>query len=81
MHTDYGTATGKTRRVGPQHSVDTHWNKAVWTFLATLVSAAALKNSGLLYVGFMEHFGISREVASWPNSLLTSASHGSGKSP
>lgn len=77
MPPDYGTMKVVKTRALRVH-LDQSWSKAIFAFLAILVSTAALKNSGLLYVGFMAEFGINREDASWPSSVIASAIHGAG---
>ncbi|XP_037565033.1 monocarboxylate transporter 9-like [Dermacentor silvarum] len=37
-----------------------------------------MMNSGFFYVSFIEECGVTREVASWPTSILSSVSHSSG---
>uniref|UniRef100_A0A090XCP6 Putative monocarboxylate transporter n=1 Tax=Ixodes ricinus TaxID=34613 RepID=A0A090XCP6_IXORI len=61
-----------------KNGVDSSWHVVLITFLAVLVTSVALKNSGFIYVGFMEEFGIDRESASWPSSALGAAIHGGG---
>lgn len=61
-----------------KNGVDNSWHVAIITFLTVLVTTVALKNSGFIYVGFMEEFGIDRELASWPSSALGAAIHAAG---
>ncbi|EEC15024.1 monocarboxylate transporter, putative [Ixodes scapularis] len=61
-----------------KNGVDGSWHVALITFLTVLVTTVALKNSGFIYVGFMQEFGIDRESASWPSSALGAAIHGGG---
>ncbi|KAG0417332.1 hypothetical protein HPB47_005692 [Ixodes persulcatus] len=59
---------GKTRESpGP----DSRWSWVVVGFLAWVMATSTLSSRamGVFYIGIVEHFGVSREEASWPLSL------------
>ncbi|KAM7312046.1 monocarboxylate transporter 12 [Ixodes scapularis] len=55
--------------------VDTCWHVAALGFLVIFLGTAAQSNSAFFYVGFMEQFGVNREIATWPGSIGTAFSH------
>lgn len=62
-----------------KNEMDRHWYIAVTACLTTFVSAITLRNSGLLYVGFIDEFGTTRGEASWPTSIYVSSLHAAGE--
>lgn len=48
-----------------------YWHATVVGFAIVTLTSASLTNSGFFYVCLMELFGIDRERASWPSSVIT----------
>uniref|UniRef100_V5H3K4 Putative monocarboxylate transporter n=3 Tax=Ixodes ricinus TaxID=34613 RepID=V5H3K4_IXORI len=61
-------------------AVDTCWSVIVITFIVIFIGVALERSSGLLYVAFMEEFGVNRQTATWPQSLMMCLSGISGLS-
>ncbi|CAN7950037.1 unnamed protein product [Ixodes pacificus] len=51
-------------------AVDTCWSVAAISFLVVFISIALERSSGLLYIAFMKEFGVDRQTASWPQSVM-----------
>ncbi|KAG0412468.1 hypothetical protein HPB47_010388 [Ixodes persulcatus] len=57
------------RRQSRASGVDTCWHIAAVAFLAQMLLAISDRNSGFLYVGYMDMFSIERKQASWPQTI------------
>ncbi|XP_077551461.1 monocarboxylate transporter 12-like [Haemaphysalis longicornis] len=58
--------------------IDGRWDIAIAASLAAFFGNATSRCSGWFYVAFMEYFGVDRQAASWPNSVLTIMFRSSG---
>uniref|UniRef100_V5H3H4 Putative monocarboxylate transporter n=2 Tax=Ixodes ricinus TaxID=34613 RepID=V5H3H4_IXORI len=57
------------RRQSWASGVDTCWHIAAVAFLAQMLLAISDRNSGILYVGYMDMFSIERKQAIWPQTI------------
>ncbi|KAH7958911.1 hypothetical protein HPB49_006480 [Dermacentor silvarum] len=55
----------------PPVPMDCCWSVPILSACASLLFTMPDTNGGLLYVLFMERFGVSREIASWPHTIAT----------
>ncbi|KAH8039422.1 hypothetical protein HPB51_007275 [Rhipicephalus microplus] len=58
--------------------MDRRWDVAGAASLTALFTTVMMMNSGFFYVSFIEEFGVTREAASWPASVMSVVSHSSG---
>lgn len=58
----------------PKHGLDSRWSWIVIALLSwvMLASSLSVRVMGVLYVGIVDFFGVTREEASWPLSLQIS---------
>ncbi|KAK8787688.1 hypothetical protein V5799_022536, partial [Amblyomma americanum] len=54
--------------------VDVCWAVPFLTACASFLFSMPKTNSGILFVLFVDHFGVSRETASWPKTIESAAS-------
>lgn len=54
-----------------KNGVDRCWHIAILGFILMTLVTGIMVNVGFFYVFFMEDFGIDRETASWPSTVLT----------
>ncbi|KAH7956760.1 hypothetical protein HPB52_012545 [Rhipicephalus sanguineus] len=58
--------------------MDRSWGVAAAASLTALFTVVMMMNSGFFYVSFIEEYGVTREAASWPISVMSVVSHSSG---
>ncbi|XP_054923569.2 monocarboxylate transporter 9-like isoform X1 [Dermacentor andersoni] len=58
--------------------MDRSWGVAGAASLTAFFTVVMMMNSGFFYVSFIEEFGVDREAASWPASVMSIVSHSSG---
>ncbi|KAH7957056.1 uncharacterized protein LOC119391683 [Rhipicephalus sanguineus] len=58
--------------------MDRSWGVARAASLTAFFTVVMMMNSGFFYVSLMEEFGVRREAASWPMSVMSVVSHSSG---
>ncbi|CAN7937830.1 unnamed protein product, partial [Ixodes hexagonus] len=68
----------RSRSKPAKDEVDRCWRVAIIAALATFVTMAAFKSSGVIFVEVMTEFGISREEAAWPTSASAAALNSAG---
>ncbi|KAM7311906.1 hypothetical protein ISCGN_008813 [Ixodes scapularis] len=59
-----------TKKNGP--SVDACWHVVLITAVVTFIGVSLERAMNYLYVAIMDEFGVDRETASWPMSVMTS---------
>lgn len=52
---------------------------AVVLLLMSFLTSAGFRSAGFLYVGIMDTYGVSRQEASWPLSLIGATTNLAGK--
>ncbi|KAH6931971.1 hypothetical protein HPB50_001861 [Hyalomma asiaticum] len=62
-------------RVAQPHLLDSLWSVPLATAAAAFLSTVGVSNYGLFYVVYMNHYGVTREEASWPGSIHCIISH------
>ncbi|KAL1421837.1 hypothetical protein MTO96_022755 [Rhipicephalus appendiculatus] len=65
----------------PGHILDRCWGVPVVVFFSAFVVFMPACCAGLVYVLFMDEFGISHEMAAWPQSTFTVMSNTIGETP
>ncbi|KAH6934195.1 hypothetical protein HPB50_021497 [Hyalomma asiaticum] len=60
--------------------MDRSWGVAGAASLTAFFTVVMMMNSGFFYVALIEEFGITREAASWPMSVMSIVSHSSATS-
>ncbi|KAH7959737.1 hypothetical protein HPB49_013347 [Dermacentor silvarum] len=58
--------------------MDRSWGVAGAASVTAFFTVVMMMNSGFFYVSFMEEFGVDREAASWPASVMSILAHSSG---
>ncbi|XP_065286620.1 monocarboxylate transporter 9-like isoform X1 [Dermacentor albipictus] len=58
--------------------MDRSWGVAGAASLTAFFTVVMMMNSGFFYVSFIEEFGVDRQAASWPASVMSIVSHSSG---
>ena len=61
-------ASGKRHRPGPDGAESVRM--AVVLGLMSFLTSAGFRSAGFLYIGIMDTYGVSRQEASWPLSLI-----------
>ncbi|KAL1467586.1 hypothetical protein MTO96_042059 [Rhipicephalus appendiculatus] len=61
--------------VAQLHNLDNLWSVPLTTAAAAFLSTVGVSNYGLFYVVYMNHYGVTREEASWPSSIHCIVSH------
>ncbi|KAL1478919.1 hypothetical protein MTO96_034847 [Rhipicephalus appendiculatus] len=61
--------------VAQRHNLDNLWSVPLTTAAAAFLSTVGVSNYGLFYVVYMNHYGVTREEASWPSSIHCIVSH------
>ncbi|CAN8015667.1 unnamed protein product, partial [Ixodes persulcatus] len=58
--------------------VDKYWRVTIVAASALCLSSASLRSAGYIYASLIEDYGLSRSVASWPDSLTAASFEMSG---
>ncbi|KAH6934193.1 hypothetical protein HPB50_021495 [Hyalomma asiaticum] len=58
--------------------MDRSWGVAGAASLTAFFTVVMMMNSGFFYVALIEEFGVTRESASWPMSVMSVVAHSSG---
>ncbi|CAN7986195.1 unnamed protein product, partial [Ixodes pacificus] len=61
------------KREGAADGTDTCWRVAIIASLTTFFTTATIKNSGIVFIGLIERFSLSRGQAAWPISIQEGA--------
>ncbi|KAM7311847.1 monocarboxylate transporter 13-like [Ixodes scapularis] len=65
-------------KVKKKPGVDSCWHVAALGFLTTFFITITVSNSSFFYLGFIQEYGVTREAATWPSSVIWVLSHLSG---
>lgn len=70
----------RTRKVRKPPAVDRCWHVTIITSVTAFIISGIFRTAAYFYIGFMHEFGVNRNLASWPHSILSALGGLVGKS-